>query len=287
MNNTYLSRNSAINGGAINFNGAAALIENITLKDNTADEVGGAACFTHWSGVKIVNATFQNSFASFGGAIRVEDSSMLHCIHCNMTKNLAYSGGGAISIISNPIKAQPVAFQCDNCHIKANRATLGGKICNLDEKRRISFLGGIYHYHMTKEKSQNRSKLVMALRGVNLIDNYADVGGGGLIVSHPQNVAFSCLKQNVERNENDTIVGGFLKMNETNGFRRLSKSSCRSWPGNKIGDGGYGSLRATFVTIAFVCLIDSECRFSANRIPFHRSAEFIPAIKITLVGGFG
>lgn len=128
---------------------------------------------------------------------------------------------------------------------------------------------------------------MVVLRGVNIIENYAKIGGGGLIVSHPENVALDCSNNRTEYKTSARISDGFLEMKETRKMRRLSNASCPSWVKNEIDANGYGPLKASFADSAKACLEGDQCRSSVEEIPVHRSSEFIPSIQIILIDRFG
>lgn len=126
LNNTILMDNSALGGGggALLLTSIRALLTNVTMSNNTAAESGGACAFNAGSVVLLINGTFRKNKAATGGAIALGERSMLHCIKCEMTRNVASNdGGGLMAVILMP---QQFGFQCDTCSITQNRARLGG-----------------------------------------------------------------------------------------------------------------------------------------------------------------
>lgn len=126
---SLLTQNSATKeGGAFYLNSVRALLDNVTMHDNNASEIGGACSFTGGSAVLFVNGQLYRNKATLGGALSVGERCMLHCVRCEITRNEASDGGGGVAVAHFLLMRQPIAFQCDGCSMTRNRARLGGEI---------------------------------------------------------------------------------------------------------------------------------------------------------------
>lgn len=153
----------------------------------------------------------------------------------------------------------------------------------------MDVLGGMLMYRMANPYGTDPAdEVIVILRDVELVDNDAQVGGGGIMATHPQYIAVQCSSGTQVETLSNNITEGFAQINKMNDFPRLLNHVCRSWTGNRVGKGGYGDLRATFGAKAVTCISkDNECQQTNGVLPMHSSAAFIPPIKITLVDQFG
>lgn len=273
MNHTVFLGNSAVTGGAMELNGVPALLRNISMENNRAKDAGGALALVGLSVVQVIGGTFHRNKAKSGGALMVRERCMMHCIGCAITNNKATADGGGVCIVCLFVKKQAVVFECDECAVKENRARIGG---------------GLHLNHKSVPYRSNfKNSPIIVLKNLDLMDNYARIGGGGIMASHPAHVAVQCSGR-VEAPTSKNLADGLLKINDVHQMSRLSQKACPAWKGNSVGEGGYGPTRATFAFTANVCLAnDKECFDANGEIPVHSSAGLIPPIKITLVDQYG
>ena len=110
------------NAGAICFILAKGSVVNCTFVDNFAD-YGGAISFEFCvGGCSVENCTFVDNFADYGGAIAVSLSNNIDINNCTFIENSA-SNGGAIYL--GPYSSRHVV---KNCVFVDNSASMGGAI---------------------------------------------------------------------------------------------------------------------------------------------------------------
>lgn len=144
------------------------------------------------------------------------------------------------------------------------------------------------NHKRTQHDHEGHYEGIVVLKGVQLTDNYADVGGGAVVASNPQHVAVLCSSEATEEPTLNNILHGLTTLQDLNKMPRLSDKVCRSWTGNKVGQGGYGAIKATFAATAVVCIVQGNaCRPTNGQLPTHISAKFLPPLKIILIDQFG
>ena len=94
-------------------------------KDNVAKNSGGAFYLAAGT-VMILRGEFRRNRAMEGGAIFGEQSAHVRCADCEISNNHGVSAGGGAAIVAGLNTELPIAFQCDGCTIKNNRASVGG-----------------------------------------------------------------------------------------------------------------------------------------------------------------
>ena len=126
MVNAGFFRNNATEGGAFRFVGVPALLQNISLQENTASGSGGAIDIIGGSVVRVIDGFFSSNSAGCGGGLIINEQSMLHCTSCMIEGNIAEENGGGVCVTAERYNDQPIAFQCDACDFINNTAAMGG-----------------------------------------------------------------------------------------------------------------------------------------------------------------
>ena len=98
IRNSTLSENTASAGAAIQNDAAPAtlLVENSTIVNNSASDLGGA--IRNSSEATIINSTISDNTASTGGAIFADSSNTTRIVNSTITGNSATSAGGALTV---------------------------------------------------------------------------------------------------------------------------------------------------------------------------------------------
>lgn len=101
-----------------------------------------------------------------------------------------------------------------------------------------------------------KGDVFVVLRGTDFVNNSAQVGGGAVMTARPHQVLFSCFfvptKRDLDIRDITTII-----LDEKAVSKQLSfadDAHCQSWKNNHVGSGGYGPLKAGYVTHARVSL---------------------------------
>ncbi|MBZ9570226.1 right-handed parallel beta-helix repeat-containing protein [Methanobrevibacter sp. TMH8] len=147
----YEGDDEHVEGGAIDSHGNRTIIIDCIFKGNSALTTGGAVNLARGTGYQVINCVFEDNYANFGGAIRINMGEVLieNCTfknnianesnggaidsryadltikNSNFTGNTAISNGGAINDLSN---SNPAYLNIINCNFINNKATNGGGI---------------------------------------------------------------------------------------------------------------------------------------------------------------
>lgn len=147
----YEGDDEHVEGGAIDSHGNRTIIIDCIFKGNSALTTGGAVNLARGTGYQVINCVFEDNYANFGGAIRINMGEVLieNCTfknnianesnggaidsryadltikNSNFTGNTAISNGGAINDLSN---SNPAYLNIINCNFINNKASNGGGI---------------------------------------------------------------------------------------------------------------------------------------------------------------
>ena len=111
INNLTMRNGNADNGGAIRINDGRVIINNSTVRHNTAN-VNGGAIWVRGGSLTIQNSTVRNNSAETnGGAIRTDDGAVLTIQNSTLKNNEAGNNGGAIWVRNSTYSSENNTMQ--------------------------------------------------------------------------------------------------------------------------------------------------------------------------------
>ncbi|CDW74640.1 UNKNOWN [Stylonychia lemnae] len=137
---TVILRNNSFRSICLNNLGAVGIYKssNLTAYNSIFDDItalNGPAMVLQYTNSTILNMTFNNNNAQYGGAIQVLDESIIAISQSNFTKNYAFQEGGALLIKRlNPAFNYETNVSIDYSYFQGNYATKEGGVFKVDDK---------------------------------------------------------------------------------------------------------------------------------------------------------
>ena len=185
INGSYFSNNSAIHGGAINFQQQANLsLTNCRLERNIARDHGGA--ILAWTNVilRIRETNFTGNSAYDGGALCVGALTDCHVVQSVFNYNTAKGPGGAVYADSKS------SVQLETINFTNNNATDGGAIY-IQENSKLQTNMSNFWKNLAKRAGgaiMLKGYSTAVIESCHFLSNHA-VSGGAVSVNQPEHVS--------------------------------------------------------------------------------------------------
>lgn len=156
------------------------------------------------------------------------------------------------------------------------------------EKDHNSYLGGIHIGFQPRLTNARRIlDAFVVLRGTVFLENFAKVGGGGIMAAHPNHTYFMCAFTPKEKDlDSREIAARYITEMGDVEFTKLSEDRCKTWKHNSVANGGYGPLKGGYVSYAKVTFKGNES--SEDKLLFERNQKNseLPLIYVVLFDEF-
>ena len=200
-----------VNGGSIRIFTVSAnnvVLENIIFR-NGVSSFGGAISFNNIA--KVINCTFINNSARYGGAINIGSGVEVNIIGSNFTSNVASLGGGAVYSWGGSVNVINSTFNyCVSVYGGAILSLEGNLIVNstkFNNNQAFDFGGGIY-----------KQSTKLTINQGYFHNNSAYYDGGGVYISHgTTNIKNTLFTSNIAGYGGGAIhsLAGTFKLNDS------------------------------------------------------------------------